>query len=236
MQQGNRAAVNREKLIRQVSLDEDIDADVVLTGSDVEGSPLTFVLVNPPAHGSLSGAPPNVRYTPAANYNGPDVFTFKVNDGELDSGVATVSLTVRPVNDVPVALDDSVALDEDTSVEVLLRGSDVEGSALTFSIVNPPAHGALIGTSPTVRYVPSANYYGPDSFTFKVSDGELNSATATISITVRPIDDGAKSDRRDGPALGGIEIGGADDDRGDPIAPRQIAAGGNRVIGQLRSQ
>src|SRR5439155_17457906 len=146
-------------------------------------------VVNPPGHGTLSGTPPNVRYSPSANYNGSDSFSFKVNDGELDSAVATVSLTVRPVNDAPVALDDSVALDEDTSVDVVLRGSDVEGSALTFSIVTPPSHGALVGTSPTVRYVPAANYYGPDSFVFKVNDGELNSATATVSITVRPVDD-----------------------------------------------
>ncbi|HZO85899.1 MAG TPA: Ig-like domain-containing protein, partial [Verrucomicrobiae bacterium] len=173
----------------EVSLAEDSAADIVLTGTDVENSPLTFSIINHPAHGVLSGTPPAVRYVPAANYNGPDSFTFKVNDGVLDSAVATVNLVVQPVNDAPVASSASASLDEDTGVDLVLQGTDVEGSALTFAIVNPPAHGVLSGSPPAVRYVPSANYFGPDSFTFKVNDGSLDSTSATVSLTVNPVND-----------------------------------------------
>src|SRR5204863_5457114 len=119
-----------------VVLDEDGSADVTLRGSDVEGSVLTFSILTPPAHGVLNGTLPNVRYVPGANYNGADSFRFKVNDGSLDSAPAVVTIIVRPVNDAPVAFDASVTMDEDSSADLVFRGSDVEGSALTFSVVN----------------------------------------------------------------------------------------------------
>src|SRR5205085_12092377 len=73
--------------------------DALPISSDVDSDPLTFIVVTQPQHGSLSGAAPNVTYTPAPNYNGPDSFTFGVNDGQANSSAATVSITVTPVND-----------------------------------------------------------------------------------------------------------------------------------------
>jgi len=70
--------------------------DITLTATDPEGDPLTFTVVSAPQHGLLSGVAPALTYTPAAGYSGPDSFTFKVNDGESDSNVATVSITVAP--------------------------------------------------------------------------------------------------------------------------------------------
>ena len=72
-----------------------------MTGSDVDGDTLRYTIITPPAHGSLTGTAPNLTYTPALNYNGPDSFTFKVNDGTVDSANATVSLTVTAVNNPP---------------------------------------------------------------------------------------------------------------------------------------
>ena len=77
----------------------------------MEGSRLTYAIVTGPAHGTLTGTAPNLTYTPAANYNGPDSFTFKANDGSADSNVATVSITVTPVNDAPVAFGQTVVTD-----------------------------------------------------------------------------------------------------------------------------
>src|SRR5439155_19869816 len=149
-----------------------------------------------PTHGTLSGTAPNLTYTPAANYNGPDSFTFKANDGELDSNVATVSITVNAVNDAPVASNQAVVTDEDTAKAITLSANDVEGSPLTYAIVTAPAHGTLSGTAPNLIYTPAANYNGPDSFTFKANDGELNSNLATVSITVNAVNDARVEERQ----------------------------------------
>ena len=174
---------------QSVSTAEDTAKGIVLTGSDVDGNPLTYSIVAQPLHGSLSGSAPNVTYTPAANYNGSDSFTFKVYDGEVDSNTATVNITVTPVNDAPVANSQSVNTAEDSDETITLSGSDIEGSPLTYSVVTPPAHGSLSGIAPNLTYTPTANYYGPDSFTFKVNDGALDSSPATVSIVVTPVND-----------------------------------------------
>jgi len=145
--------------------------------------------VTGPAHGTLSGTAPAVTYTPASNYNGPDSFTFKANDGSLDSNTATVTITVTAVNDAPVASDQAVTTDEDTAKAITLSATDVEGSPLTYAIVSAPAHGTLSGTAPSLTYTPALNYNGPDSFTFKANDGLLDSSVATVSITVTAVND-----------------------------------------------
>jgi VCBS repeat-containing protein len=118
--------------------------------SDVDGDALTVSVVNPPANGTvtlntLDGA---FTYTPAANFNGTDSFTYTANDGQLASNVATVTLTVTPINDAPVAANDSYFTNEDTTLSVpgaslLANDSDVDGDALTVSLVSGPAHGTV---------------------------------------------------------------------------------------------
>lgn len=174
---------------QNVTTAEDSPKAIVLSGSDPDGNPLTYSIITPPSQGTLSGTPPNVTYTPATNYNGPDSFTFRVNDGITNSAAATVSITVTAVNDAPVANAQSVTTAEDTAKAITLSGSDVEGSPLTYAIVTPPAQGTLSGTPPNVTYTPATNYNGPDSFTFRVNDGSLNSAAATISLTITPVND-----------------------------------------------
>jgi hypothetical protein len=174
---------------QSVSTPEDTPKAITLTAYDAEGSPLTWTVVSPPAHGALTGTAPALTYTPAANYNGPDSFTFKVRDGTLDSTPATISITVTPVNDAPIANDQSITTAEDTPKAITLTASDVDGDPLTWSIVTPPAHGALTGTAPALTYTPAANYNGTDSFTFRVFDGTVYSNIATVTITVTPVND-----------------------------------------------
>jgi hypothetical protein len=81
---------------------EDTPAPLTLSGADPDGDPLSFSIVAPPAHGTLSGMAPALLYTPAADYNGPDAFQFVANDGTLSSQPATVAITVTEVNDPPV--------------------------------------------------------------------------------------------------------------------------------------
>ncbi|GEM_PF-1676346 len=184
-------AVNDAPVCAPVSLDTDEDtagqADPSCT--DIEGDPLSYSIAAQPAHGSASVALGKLVYTPNANYNGPDSFAYKANDGLADSNAATVTVTVNPVNDAPTANGQTLAVDEDTALPITLTGSDIEGDPLAFAVTTPPAHGTLSGSAPNLTYTPDANYNGPDSFTFTVNDGDLDSAPATVSITVNPVND-----------------------------------------------
>ena len=92
----------------------------------------TYVIVTDPAHGTLTGTGANRTYTPAANYNGADSFTFKVNDGTMDSAVATVSVNITFTNVAPVASPQSVSTNEDTAKAITLAGTDADGDTLTY--------------------------------------------------------------------------------------------------------
>ncbi len=174
---------------QSVTLDEDTSKSITLTGADIDGDSLTFIIVAQPLKGTLSGALPNLTYTPNANYNGADSFTFKANDGTIDSALATVAVTVNAANDAPTANGQAVTLEEDTFKTITLAGSDIEGDSLTFVIVAQPLKGTLSGALPNLTYTPNANYNGSDSFTFKVNDGTIDSATSTIAITVNAVND-----------------------------------------------
>ncbi len=167
-----------------VALDEDQTQLVTLAGTDVEGSPLALTVLRGPAHGALTGGPPNLTYTPAADFAGSDDFTFQVRDGDLDSAPASVSIVVRPLNDLPVATGAKVDLARDTTSSIAFVATDVDGDALTFQVVRDPEHGALTGTPPTVIYTPDPGYVGPDSFEFEASDPAGSTSRATVSIVV----------------------------------------------------
>jgi uncharacterized delta-60 repeat protein len=173
------------------STNEDTPLSGTVAATDLDGDTLTFSLVAAPAHGAVKvNADGTFTYTPAANYNGPDSFTFKANDGTVDSNIATVSITVNAVNDAPVADAKSLGTDEDTAITVTPTGSDVEGDALTFAIVTAPTHGSVtVNGDGSFTYTPAANYNGSDSFTYKANDGTADSASATVSITVNAVDD-----------------------------------------------
>jgi hypothetical protein len=112
-----------------------------------------------------------------------------VNDGNLDSETATVKINITAVNDAPVASTQNVETNEDTAKAITLAVTDVDGDALTYSIVTPPTQGTLSGSGANRTYTPNADYYGPDSFTFKANDGTADSNTVTVSIVVRPVND-----------------------------------------------
>ena len=142
-----------------------------------------------PAHGALSGVAPNLTYTPAQNFYGSDSLSFVVNDGAIDSSSAVVSISVNHVNHSPLAIGQNVALDEDTTEAILLTGTDADGDTLSFAIVAQPQHGTLSGSAPNLVYTSAPDYFGSDSFTFRVNDGVADSERATVSITVTSVND-----------------------------------------------
>jgi hypothetical protein len=169
---------------QSVSTPEDIALAITLTGSDLDGDPISFFIATNPSNGVLSGVPPSVIYTPFAETSGPDSFTFEVEDEFLISAPATVTIDVLPVNDPPVAYDQVLTTPTNVALPVTLTGSDIEGDPLTFAVGTGPAHGVLTGTSPNLSYSATGGYTGPDSFTFTANDGAGSSPAATVSITV----------------------------------------------------
>jgi VCBS repeat-containing protein len=174
-----------------------VSEDAVLNGAlpvatDADLDALVYVKVTDPAHGTVVvNADGTYTYTPAGDYHGADSFTYKVNDGTTDSTVATVNITVTPVNDAPTVSSLALVLNEDSILNgTLPAATDADLDALSYLKVTDPAHGTVVvNANGTYTYTPDANYNGPDSFTFKVNDGSVDSAVATVTITVAPVDD-----------------------------------------------
>ena len=175
--------------VKTRSTDEDRPIRVTLTGRSPGGSPLTFQVEEPPAHGTLAGELPALVYTPAPDWFGVDSFTYLASDGADESPPAAVTITVRPVNDPPTAQEQTLHLDEDTDAQVTLRATDVEQDHLTYRVISQPRNGTLSGSAPNLRYTPRRNWNGTDTFFFAVSDPALGSRPAMISFEVRPVDD-----------------------------------------------
>jgi VCBS repeat-containing protein len=180
--------------------DEDtpVTINVLANDSDVNGDPLTAMLDTAPANGTLTlNADGSFEYVPDENWYGTDSFTYKANDGELESEVATVTITVSSVNDAPDAVDDSYSIDEDDTLTevvpgVLSNDSDIEGDTLTVDVENTtgPDHGQLSLTSDgAFSYSPDPDYYGEDSFVYEICDSGGLCDTAAVTITVTPVND-----------------------------------------------
>ena len=188
------APTNRAPVPQNQSLATALNTAVSITlaAGDSNGDAVTFIATTP-AHGTLSGAAPNLVYTPTAGFTGFDSFTFTANDGQADSGPATVTVDVGAAgNRRPVAANQSVATAEDTPKLITLAGTDADGNPLTYTIVSPPINGTLAGALPNVTYLPATNFpagnfSGTDSFTFTVNDASLTSAVATVNIAVTPV-------------------------------------------------
>ncbi len=170
---------------------------VLSNDTDVENDPLTTILVTGPSHGEITlNSDGSFSYVPNLNYNGPDSFTYKTNDGVADSNEVVVSLTVTPVNDPPVATSDTYTTVEDTSLVVvassgvLSNDTDVENDPLTAILVTGPSHGVItLNSDGSFSYVPDLNYNGPDSFTYKTNDGIADSNIVAVSMTITPVND-----------------------------------------------
>jgi hypothetical protein len=175
-----------------VETDEDVAAAITLTSTDVDdvAEGITYEVVSGPSNGTLSGDAPNLTYTPNEHFHGADEITFKANDGEYDSNVSAIAITVNSVNDAPTADDlGSVVTAEDNAIDITLTGADLDGDEITFTVTDAPDHGTLSGDAPNLTYTPDLNYNGADTFAFVTNDGELDSNVANVSIDVTPVND-----------------------------------------------
>lgn len=178
--------------------DEDTAIDILLSGTDVENAPLNVAIASNPSNGTvvLNGA--TATYTPAAEFNGSDSFTFVANDGETNNGTsdqATVTIAVSPVNDAPVTDVEMYATNQDTTLVVtaaqgvLVGDTDVEGSDLTATLATNVGNGALtLSVDGSFTYTPSTGFVGVDRFFYRASDGDTTSAVTEVVIAVGDTD------------------------------------------------
>ena len=177
---------------------------VLANDSDADGDTVTVTSNDAPAHGTVALATDGTgTYTPAADYCGPDAFSYLIGDGRGGAATAVVSITVACRQDNPVAADDAAATTEDdeVTVEVLANDVDVDGDALSVTAVGLPAHGvATVDAGNRIHYTPAPDYCGNDEFTYAITDGG-RLATAKVTVTVncspdapRAVDDTGTTD------------------------------------------
>ncbi|WP_227498710.1 tandem-95 repeat protein [Synechococcus sp. PCC 7336] len=184
------------------TLTVDAAADVLANDSDIDGDSLSAALVSDVSNGTLTlNADGSFEYTPDADFNGSDSFTYAVSDGNGGTDTATVTLTVDPVNDDPVAAGDSFSVDEDATLTVdaaagvLANDSDIDGDSLSAALVSDVSNGTLtLNADGSFEYTPDADFNGSDSFTYAVSDGNGGTDTATVTLTVDPVNDDPVAD------------------------------------------
>ncbi len=167
--------------------------NVLMSGSDPDGDPLTVIAVGTPSKGTATFTPGFITYTPDANATGTDTFSFTIADADGTPASATVHVTITAVNDAPSPGADAVTVAEDqavaSSVAVLENDTDVDGDTLSVAAAGGAARGVVTITGTSVRYKPNANAFGSDTVTYTVSDGHGGTATGSIAVTITPAND-----------------------------------------------
>ena len=185
--------VNDTPTTNNFSLETLEDTELIFTFSytDVDNDNVTFQVVQPPSYGTINLNDQYATYVPNSDYFGTDSFTYKANDGTVDSNTSTVTISIAGVNDAPTADNRQVYINEDQSQLFSINASDVEGDQLEFHIISGPANGYVdrAGYSNQITYTPHPNFFGDDSLVFKAFDGEFFSENALANISVTNIDD-----------------------------------------------
>ena len=172
---------------------EDVATAITLVGTDAEGDALTYSLATQPAHGTVTLVGNKAAYTPAKDYNGTDSFTFTVSDGKATSAPASVSLTVKAVNDAPTAnagADQTV--NPGVSVSLTGVGTDVDADKLTYAWKQTAGTPTLTLTNATTASVsftaPSPTADTRFTFALTVSDGKGATTSDSVDVVVKAVD------------------------------------------------
>ncbi|HHY0397502.1 TPA: tandem-95 repeat protein, partial [Vibrio parahaemolyticus] len=176
-----------------ITTEEDtaVTIDVLVNDSDVEGDVLSIQSASVPSEqGSVDIVDGKLVFTPAENFNGEATITYIVTDGDL-TDEAKVTVTVTPVNDSPVAVDDTTSIQEDTAVtiDVLTNDTDVDGDKLSIESASvPKEQGTVEVVDGKLVFTPAENFNGDAEITYTVTDGQLTDE-AKVTVTVNPVND-----------------------------------------------
>ncbi|WMN93107.1 tandem-95 repeat protein [Vibrio parahaemolyticus] len=184
-------APNAENDVITTEEDTAVTIDVLVNDSDVEGDALSIQSASVPSEqGSVDIVDGKLVFTPAENFNGEATITYIVTDGDL-TDEAKVTVTVTPVNDSPVAVDDTTSIQEDTAVtiDVLTNDTDVDGDKLSIESASAPKEqGTVEVVDGKLVFTPAENFNGDAEITYTVTDGELTDE-AKVTVTVNPVND-----------------------------------------------
>jgi subtilisin family serine protease len=168
--------------------DQAVDVAVLANDSDADADSLSVTSVSGAVKGTASvNANGTVHFVPTANAVGDGYFEYAVSDGHGGSDTGAVFVSINPVNDAPVAANDSATTGQGVpvTVAVLANDSDIDGGPLSIAAVSDPPHGtAVANANGTITYTPDPSYSGPDAFAYTASDGSATSNLATVSVTV----------------------------------------------------
>lgn len=231
--------------------DTPVNINVLANDSDPDNDPLTLSIATNPTNGSVvvnnNNTPGNpaddfIAYTPKANYNGSDSFTYQVNDGKGGTDTAKVNLTINSVNDPPVAGDDTATAFQNTALKILVSSllandSDPEGDPLSITGVSTASNGTAVlnnNNTPSntsddfITFTPTNGFSSTASFDYTLSDGNGGTDTGGVSIAVgKNINGGNGKDTLTGTPGNDRLDGGNGDDTLSGLAGNDTLSGGN---------
>ncbi len=172
-----------------------ITTDVLLNDMDAEMATLTVTGATPGNNGFTSvNSDGTITYTHDGSETTSDSYSYTISDGNGGSDSGVVSITVTPVNDAPVAYDDSATTSEDTAVTVAVSANDTDVDGLVVptsaAVLNSPSNGSLVNNGDgTITYTPNPNFNGTDTFSYTIADDDGATDSAIVFITVTPVND-----------------------------------------------
>jgi hypothetical protein len=172
-----------------VSIDEDvpITIDVLANDRAPGGGTLSLRSAGVPQHGTASVAGRSIAYKPAPDYNGSDVLTYTLMDESGATATARANITIRPVNDKPVAVADTITMLEDTPIPfpVLANDTGIGDGIKPITIGPGPGHGTVtVNADNSLTYTPNKHYSGDDAFSYKIEDMDHETSAAKVAVKV----------------------------------------------------
>jgi VCBS repeat-containing protein len=170
-----------------VNEDSQVSGDLSANDSGLVDGGIAYRLQSAPSNGSAQ-VQSNGRYTytPASDFNGSDSFSYAVSDADGDEATATVSVTVNPVNDLPVAANDTATIRQGERADIAVLANDTGlGDGVASISVTQPANGSVtVDSNDVVSYTPDTTFYGSESFSYTITDGNGDRSVASVGVDV----------------------------------------------------